>query len=231
VREKKQHGGQHMHFNSAGRGRGRGDLAPVCRKVSRVAKSTPKKAPKKKAAARSQYVRLKYGAGGCPKGREITNRNECSKALKSLKMPVGPVWAGRYGAIPRFCTVRERKAGGGEHMHFNSAGRGRGRGDLAPVCKGRGGAKKAPKKKAKYVRMRYGAAGCRRGKEITNRNECSKALKSLKMPVGPVWAGRYGAIPRFCTIRERKAGGGEHMHFNSARRGRGRGDLAPVCKA
>jgi len=88
----------------------------------------------------SQYEKLSYNAAGCASGREITTSDECIFALVSLglKETTGAkLWQGSYTTIPRFCSVREAHILGASYAsgHFNSAASGKGRDDLAPICK------------------------------------------------------------------------------------------------
>lgn len=86
-------------------------------------------------ATPKRYERIGYGMDGCPAGLEITTEADCQDALKSLGVEVSPKWVAAYDGLPRFCSVRETLAGGQvERMHFNSAGSGKARADLAPVC-------------------------------------------------------------------------------------------------
>lgn len=83
----------------------------------------------------AQYQRLAFGAEGCPPGLEITIVQECELAIMGLGIGANPKWVASYPGLPRYCSVREKPAGDGERMHFNSADTGTGRSDLAPICK------------------------------------------------------------------------------------------------
>merc|ERR1712039_132461 len=89
------------------------------------------------AAVQAAYVALSHGASGCPVGTEVANPEECAEAIVQLGTSPEPVALVSMSSIPRFCTLRESVQGSGEHMHFNNGPTGRGRSDLAPVCKAR----------------------------------------------------------------------------------------------
>jgi len=103
--------------------------------------ASAKKPGRRKAAKSSpsvkngQYQRLAFGAEGCPPGLEITIVQECELAIMGLGIGANPKWVASYPGLPRYCSVRERPAGDGERMHFNSSPEGKGRSDLAPICK------------------------------------------------------------------------------------------------
>lgn len=88
---------------------------------------------------RVHHVKLDYGVEGCPLGAEIASGSECEGAIKSLGLQAHLGWSGSDSSVPPFCSVREKVAGGGEHMHWNTwRGDGAGpsgRADLAPVCR------------------------------------------------------------------------------------------------
>eukprot|EP00928_Gymnodinium_smaydae_P070316 TRINITY_DN54178_c0_g1_i1.p1 TRINITY_DN54178_c0_g1~~TRINITY_DN54178_c0_g1_i1.p1 ORF type:complete len:549 (+),score=97.77 TRINITY_DN54178_c0_g1_i1:61-1647(+) len=224
VREAVTADGEHMHFNTGGTGGARQDLAPVCRRATRETSANVE--------LKGKYVRLEYGASGCPTGADIVSPDECKEALKALGILAEPHAMVSMDRIPRFCSVREIAAGSGEHMHFNAAPNGRGRVDLAPVCL-RTEAEEAHTSAAgfRFVRLAYGAGGCPVGTEIETPEECALAVTELGFPVDPVAIVAAPSIPRRCSIREAVVAGGEHLHFNSAEVGRGRPDLAPVCRA
>lgn len=79
-----------------------------------------------------------------------------------------------------------------------------------------------------YSMYPRGVAGCAAGTEIRTKAECQEAIEALGFSPNPMWASSYEGLPRFCSFRET---GDEHMHWNSAPKGSGRGDLAPVCRA
>ncbi|CAL1169035.1 unnamed protein product [Cladocopium goreaui] len=88
-------------------------------------------------AAKQQYVKLPVGANGCPMGSEILTFDECRQAILSLGLKPDPYWTSSYEGLPRHCSLRERPGEGIglERMHFNTANRGSGRDDLAPICR------------------------------------------------------------------------------------------------
>ena len=65
----------------------------------------------------------------------IRSQTECSEALKALNFPASNYWTGYVSTIPSGCSTRN----GGDRMpHFekSSSGKGKGRSDLIPICKG-----------------------------------------------------------------------------------------------
>jgi len=97
------------------------------------------KEKKEEASASEQYeyVKLTNGADGCPAGAEIPTFEECRQAILSMGLKPDPYWTNAFEGLPKFCSVREHpdESVGLEKMHFNTAGRGAGRDDLAPVCR------------------------------------------------------------------------------------------------
>eukprot|EP00928_Gymnodinium_smaydae_P065864 TRINITY_DN4894_c2_g3_i1.p1 TRINITY_DN4894_c2_g3~~TRINITY_DN4894_c2_g3_i1.p1 ORF type:complete len:973 (+),score=287.01 TRINITY_DN4894_c2_g3_i1:99-2921(+) len=88
------------------------------------------------------YKKLGYGAQGCPPGLEIRSVEECARALASLGIQSSPQWVSAYEGLPSWCSVREKTdAQNKEKMHFNSHQAGKGRNDLAPICKNEPGDK------------------------------------------------------------------------------------------
>lgn len=65
----------------------------------------------------------------------IRSQAECSEALKALNFPTSNYWTGYYSTIPSGCSTRN---GGDKMPHFekSSSGKGIGRSDLIPICKG-----------------------------------------------------------------------------------------------
>lgn len=71
----------------------------------------------------------------------IRSREECQQALTSLGKPDRISWSGNYSThIPAGCSIREPNHG---HFEKSAHGLGKGRGDLAPVCKRAGTAENA----------------------------------------------------------------------------------------
>lgn len=89
------------------------------------------------ASEQYEYVKLPNGADGCPSGSEIPTFEECRQAILSMGLKPDPYWTNAFEGLPKFCSVREspHETVGLERMHFNTAGRGAGRDDLAPVCR------------------------------------------------------------------------------------------------
>eukprot|EP00435_Cladocopium_sp_Y103_P047832 s619_g14.t1 len=123
------------------------DLDDLMRKLAgnlATAKSKPRAEVKVNAepkatsnVAKQQYVKLPVGANGCPVGSEILTFDECRQAILSLGLKPDPYWTSSYEGLPRHCSLRERPGEGIglERMHFNTANRGSGRDDLAPICR------------------------------------------------------------------------------------------------
>ena len=65
----------------------------------------------------------------------IRSQTECSEALKALNFPASNYWTGYYSTIPSGCSTRN---GGDKMPHFekSTSGKGKGRSDLIPICKG-----------------------------------------------------------------------------------------------
>lgn len=66
--------------------------------------------------------------------------------------------------------------------------------------------------------------------EVGSLEECVDAILALGLPTTPTWVGETPLVPSGCSVREASLGYGEHLHWNSARAGAGREDLAPVCR-
>ena len=66
----------------------------------------------------------------------IRSKGECTDALKALNYPTTvSYWTGHASSIPSGCSIRN----GGDnmpHMEKSSSGKGNGRSDLIPICKG-----------------------------------------------------------------------------------------------
>ena len=66
----------------------------------------------------------------------IRSKGECTDALKALNYPTTvSYWTGHASSIPSGCSIRN----GGDnmpHMEKSSSGKGKGRSDLIPICKG-----------------------------------------------------------------------------------------------
>eukprot|EP00419_Tripos_fusus_P055776 CAMPEP_0172812212 /NCGR_PEP_ID=MMETSP1075-20121228/9899_1 /TAXON_ID=2916 /ORGANISM="Ceratium fusus, Strain PA161109" /LENGTH=873 /DNA_ID=CAMNT_0013651741 /DNA_START=28 /DNA_END=2649 /DNA_ORIENTATION=- len=94
--------------------------------------------------------------------------------------------------------------------------------------------KPPPKKKQKlpgYRKLQYGAEGCSAGMEIKTVEECEKAIRSLGIDPEPRWVANYPMLPAGCSVREGSDDNSpERMHYNAAEQGKGRKDLAPICK-
>lgn len=97
------------------------------------------------------------------------------------------------------------------------------RGDAEPV-------KDASPPAPVYRQMPYGADGCPLDREVGSLEECVDAILALGLPTTPTWVGETPLVPSGCSVREASLGYGEHLHWNSARAGAGREDLAPVCR-
>ena len=66
----------------------------------------------------------------------MRSKEECTDALKALGYPTTvSYWSGYASSIPSGCSIRN----GGDnmpHMELSSSGKGNGRSDLIPICKG-----------------------------------------------------------------------------------------------
>jgi len=102
---------------------------------SSAGKEPSKEKPPKKTKKEQGYKKLKYGAEGCPAGMEIRNVEECEIAILSLGIDPNPKWVADYPLLPAGCSVRENSDSGSEKMHYNAREEGKGRSDLAPICK------------------------------------------------------------------------------------------------
>jgi len=80
------------------------------------------------------YTRLFHGSDGCTPGRDISTLQECEVAIKSLGLPLEIIFNGSSPEMPRYCSIREGGLYRGEHLNWNTAAKGSGRTDLAPVC-------------------------------------------------------------------------------------------------
>ena len=103
-----------MIWNEGAGGKGRNDLAPVCKWMG---------AP--------QYQRLNYWDTGCPAEFEITTQEECRRAITSTGAKDFDALTFSKTTMPRGCSVQKNS----NTMIFNEGAGGRGRNDLAPVCK------------------------------------------------------------------------------------------------
>jgi len=66
--------------------------------------------------------------------------------------------------------------------------------------------------------------------EIRNVEECEIAILSLGIDPNPKWVADYPLLPAGCSVRENSDSGSEKMHYNAREEGKGRSDLAPICK-
>ena len=103
-----------MIWNEGAGGKGRNDLAPVCKWMG---------AP--------QYQRLNYWDPGCPAEFEITTEEECRRAITSTGAKDFNALTFSKTTMPRGCSVQKNS----NTMIFNEGTGGSGRNDLAPVCK------------------------------------------------------------------------------------------------
>lgn len=79
-----------------------------------------------------------------------------------------------------------------------------------------------------YQKLPYGTKGCPEGLQIESAEECEKAIVALGLLTKPSWISNFPGLPSYCSIREDS--GKDRMHFNSAKGGASREDLAPVCR-
>mmetsp|Transcript_123868 Transcript_123868/g.396577 ORF Transcript_123868/g.396577 Transcript_123868/m.396577 type:complete len:842 (-) Transcript_123868:30-2555(-) len=81
-----------------------------------------------------------------------------------------------------------------------------------------------------YQQLPYGTDGCPEGLHIESAEECEAAIVALGMAPRPAWISNFPGLPSYCSVREQaQSGSAERMHFNSAKGGVARADLAPVC--
>jgi hypothetical protein len=80
------------------------------------------------------YTRLFHGSDGCATGRDISTLQECEVAIKILGLPLEIIFNGSSPEMPRYCSIREGGLYRGDHLNWNTAAKGSGRTDLAPVC-------------------------------------------------------------------------------------------------
>ena len=83
---------------------------------------------------------MMYGKGTtCDHANDvIRTQAECSTALASLGKSTHFSWTGKTSSIPQGCTHKNHQNRG--HFEKSSGGKGRGRGDLSPLCKNSHGA-------------------------------------------------------------------------------------------
>ena len=63
----------------------------------------------------------------------IRSQGECTDALKALNhQPTASFWTGHASSIPSGCSI----GNGTPHLEKSSSGKGNGRSDLIPICKG-----------------------------------------------------------------------------------------------
>jgi len=145
----------------------------------------------------------------CPLGSEIRTLEDCRVAVEQMHPGVEiSEWVGDYDQIPRYCSFRESDG----YLHFNPGAAGEARKDLAPLCK--------------PVLGNYGDV-CPDGGDIETEEECRVAVGQLNFD-GEIqeWIGDYDQIPQRCSFRESDG----CLHFNPGAAGKGRKDLAPLCK-
>ena len=77
------------------------------------------------------YLKLSAGAKGsvCDKRTVIKTAAECSTALGELGLDTAIGWSGSYSGVPSGCSYQKGKP------HFNANAAGKGRSDLAPICR------------------------------------------------------------------------------------------------
>ena len=79
-----------------------------------------------------KYQRFPYYWPNCPDGFEITSQEECSEAIAYLGVTNGgDPWVGSRTTMPKGCNLQKST----NSMIFNTGEGGKGRHDLAPVCK------------------------------------------------------------------------------------------------
>ena len=81
--------------------------------------------------APTSYVKEQKGTE-CMPGTVINTKEECSKALGELGLDTTFGWSGSHSGVPSGCSYRKGSP------HFNTNAAGKGRDDLAPICKNKG---------------------------------------------------------------------------------------------
>merc|ERR1719276_803210 len=169
--------------------------------------------------AQSQPQKLDYGEAACPEGLEITSQEECREAIAALGVTDGgDPWVGSRTTMPKGCNLQKST----NSMIFNTGEGGKGRHDLAPVCKW------AEPPTSDYQKLDYDEAACPEGLVIISQEECREAIAALGVTSGgdPSWVGSRTTMPKGCNLQKST----NSMIFNTGEGGKGRHDLAPVCK-
>merc|ERR1719356_1869496 len=84
----------------------------------------------------STYQFQANGADGCPDGLEIKTLAECEQAVGALALATQPVFNRHHPNIPQWCSYKQNgQCEKSQCMHFNAGGVGKGRKDLAPLCR------------------------------------------------------------------------------------------------
>lgn len=83
----------------------------------------------------------------------------------------------------------------------------------------------------KYQQLPLGTKECPPGLAVQTAEECEAAIVALGLVAQPSWVSNFPGLPSYCSFREKVSSGSpERMHFNSAKNGVGRDDLAPICR-
>ena len=155
----------------------------------------------------------------------ITSTEDCKEALRALGKSDTIVYTGRVSSIPGGCSMRTTASSnykGQDDGHFETSGKvGKGRGDLAPVCKSKiasadGAGEKevhpsATKETEKEVfKVPFGTTYYAKNlgqtceiaaNVITSEEECKSALRTLGKSDTIVYTGHVSSVPGGCSLR------------------------------
>lgn len=84
--------------------------------------------------AEAIYVKMAYGKGGCPPGRDIATIEDCKVAVSALGFPLETIYNGSSPKMPCHCSIRGGESYNGEYLNWNVAATCKARMDMAPVC-------------------------------------------------------------------------------------------------
>merc|ERR1719356_66795 len=101
-----------------------------------TSKANIKKPKPTKKHGKPAYQLQANGADGCQDGLEIKTLAECEQAVAALALSKDPAFNRHHPNIPQWCSYKQNgQCEKSQCMHFNAGGVGKGRKDLAPLCR------------------------------------------------------------------------------------------------
>jgi len=217
-----------MHFNSASSGAGRDDLAPICRRPAASTAPVAKSADASEASFTAESIReaviakVQAALDGNPSDKNIDLMDQIREAVLAKLKPDFD----NDDASPQQETERA-------NLKTKLAPSKKVEREIQKKRKVEQDSKRSSKEKGRKDADRH---------QMRRRQECnalhfdcigrsSRLCSSCLIRTKPAWVSSYPGLPSHCSVRETPTEDArEQMHFNSAKNGQARRDLAPVCR-